>query len=44
MSHRSSARVAALLSALAVALGAAAVCTTPHPAMTVAGVCCAGHT
>jgi hypothetical protein len=42
MSHRSSARVAALLSALAV-LGAAAVSTTPHPAMTVAGVCCAGH-
>jgi|tagenome__1003787_1003787.scaffolds.fasta_scaffold20848917_2 hypothetical protein len=43
MSRRSSARVAALLSAVALALGATAATTITGPAVNVAGVCCSGH-
>lgn len=42
MSCRSFARVAALLSAIALAVGGAAV-TTPAHSTVVAGACCTGH-
>jgi hypothetical protein len=44
MSRRASARVAALLSAIALALGAAAAVTTTFDGAVEAGPCCTGHT
>lgn len=43
MSRRSSARVAALLSAIALALGATAMATVTDSTVTAAGICCSGH-